>query len=235
MNLLIIKNTKTEGPGLLSTVLREREIGSDMVEYYQDGILPPLSRYSAVIVLGGPQSANDTTEKMKDLIAYTRRILREDIPYFGICLGMQVLARAAGGRIGRCPVKEIGWRDATGEYYRMHLTERGRRDPLLAGIRGPVRLFQLHEEMAEPSVCGEVLAFGDDCPVQLIKEGRYAYGIQGHIEVDEPLLKIIGKTDPGILPKARSSLIPDYQAIRDEYIGTGMTLFSNFLDIIGEI
>ena len=234
MNLLIIKNTKNEGPGLLSTVLHEREIGSDIVEYYQDGILPPLSRYSAVIVLGGPQSANDTTEKMNELIAYTRRILREDIPYFGICLGMQVLARAAGGRVARCPVKETGWRDATGEYFRMHLTDRGRRDPLLAGIRDPVRLFQLHGEMVEPSVCGEVLAFGDDCPVQLVKEGRYAYGIQGHIEMDEPLLRIIAETDPEISHLVKSSLMSDYRAIREEYTGSGMTMFSNFLDMIGE-
>ena len=55
-------------------------------------------------------------------------------PVLGICLGAQLIAKAAGGRVYRNSVKEIGWAP-------VYWTQAGRRDPLLAGLHQPEIVF----------------------------------------------------------------------------------------------
>jgi GMP synthase (glutamine-hydrolysing) len=234
VKVLVLRNNIHEGPGILTGILENREISSDIVDFEGEGSLPSLSAYSAVVMLGGPESANDRTKKMLGEIAFVRTIIRAGIPYFGICLGMQVLVRAAGGRVTTCAKKEIGWRDEEGEYHCMQVTGTGRNDPLFKGLPGTIRVFQLHEEMVEPSICGDVLAFGDQCPVQVVKEGIAVYGIQGHIEIDEALLGTLLRTDPALSSLDGGRIISDFNEIREDYNACGSRLLSNFLDIAEE-
>jgi GMP synthase (glutamine-hydrolysing) len=225
-------NNVNEGPGMLSGILENRDIASDIVDFDGVASIPSLSAYSAVFMLGGPESANDNTKKMKGALALVRTIIRSGIPYFGICLGMQVLVKAVGGQVSRCRNSEIGWRDAGKEYYRVHISDYGKKDPLFAGINRSIPVFQLHGEMAEPSIGGEVLGFGDECPVQIVKEGRLAYGIQGHIEIDEQLLKNLIEVDPGLSSGDTGKILSDFYAIQEEYTANGTRIFSNFLDAV---
>lgn len=234
MNVLVLRNNLHEGPGILSGILEDREIASDIVDFRDLASLPSLSAYSAVFMLGGPESANDNTKKMQGALAFVRTIIRSGIPYFGICLGMQVLVKAAGGQVSRCRNNETGWRDAGREYYRVHISDYGKSDPLFRGIAGSIPVFQLHSEMAEPSVGGEVLGFGDECPVQVVKEGRLAYGIQGHIELDEPLLRSLSASDPQLSSMDSRTIVSDFHAIEEEYTRNGTRIFSNFLDAVQE-
>ena len=55
----------------------------------------------------------------------------------GVCLGSQMIARALGGRVYRNAEKEIGWFD-------IHLTDEGRRDPLLRQLAPAERVFHWH-------------------------------------------------------------------------------------------
>lgn len=235
MKVLVIKNNKNEGPGILNGILPEREINCDIVDLELGDKIPPISSYSAIFMLGGQDSANDLTKKMQGEIALVREIMRLDLPFFGICLGMQVLVRAAGGRVSKCPKKEIGWRNEEGEYHCMQVTNIGLGDPLFKGLPKKIRVFQLHEEMVEPSVCGDVLAFGDGCPVQVVKEGKTAYGIQGHIEIDKTQLDVLLQTDPALLKLDAGRIIADFNSIKEDYIDCGTRIFSNFLDIVAEI
>jgi GMP synthase-like glutamine amidotransferase len=145
---------------------------------------------------------------------------------------MQVLVKAAGGQVTRCRNSETGWRDPGREYYRIHISDYGKRDPLFAGITGSIPVFQLHGEMAEPSIGGEVLGFGDECPVQVVKEGRLAYGIQGHIEIDEPLLNALIGADHQLSSMDSGNIVSDFHAIQEEYTANGTRIFSNFLDAV---
>ena len=63
--LLIVKNSATEGPGIIEAILKEKSISYEIVELDKGSLFPSPKNYSAVIVLGGPDSANDTTIKMK--------------------------------------------------------------------------------------------------------------------------------------------------------------------------
>ena len=102
----------------------------------------------------------------------------------------------------------------------------------LPGLRTPSHVFQLHGEMTEPSIVGEVLGFGEDCPVQVVKEGRLAYGIQGHIEMDEPLLTTLISVDPHLSSLDSGKFLSDYYDIREEYTSNGTRILSNFLDAV---
>jgi GMP synthase-like glutamine amidotransferase len=232
VKVLVLKNNIHEGPGILSGILENRDIDADIADCNGLAPLRSLSAYAAVFMLGGPESANDQTKKMQGTLGLVRKIIRSDIPYFGICLGLQVLVKAAGGRVARCPKNEIGWRDTGREYYRIHVSDLGRNDPLFTGIPGSIPVFQLHGEMTEPSIVGEVLGFGDDCPVQVVKEGRLAYGIQGHIEIDEPLLNTLIRVDPHLSSMDTGKILSDYYAIREEYTANGIRILSNFLDAV---
>lgn len=235
MKALIIKNSAHEGPGILTGILTERDISCDSVDFKGGGSVTSLSPYSAVFVLGGPESANDRTKKMEAEIALVRTILRSGVPYFGICLGMQVLVKAAGGKVTGCRNSEIGWRDSDREYNRIHISTSGRNDPLFAGLNGSLPVFQLHQEMAEPSVFGEVLAFGDECPAQVVKEGKLAYGVQGHIELDEQSLNTLIRTDPLLALEDPVKMVSDYHAIQAEYTANGTRILSNFLDAVQDM
>ena len=78
-----------------------------------------------LVVLGGPISANDEAIHpflATELKAIERR-LEDEVPLMGICLGSQLIARAAGARVYPTGTKEIGFGNVT-------LTGDGERSPL---------------------------------------------------------------------------------------------------------
>ena len=61
-------------------------------------------------------------------IARIQEAITHNIPYLGVCLGFQTLAKAANGNITRSPRKEVGFRDAypNGALSSVRLTDEGR-------------------------------------------------------------------------------------------------------------
>ena len=96
------------------------------------------------------------------------------IPVLGICLGHQVLGRAAGGRMKR-----------EGEKGDVSLLrEAGADDPIFAGLESTLPCSQSHRYalVETPRGC-DLLATSAGCRVQVIRRrGRLHYGFQGHIE-----------------------------------------------------
>src|SRR5437868_8317267 len=71
---------------------------------------PDLGRISAVVMFGSSYNV-DETDRYPFLAAIkelTKEAVDRGIPYLGICLGAQVLARALGGAVTEAPVREIG-------------------------------------------------------------------------------------------------------------------------------
>ena len=92
MKVLIVKNIARESPGLLMEILEENRIEYNIYEYEKDRAFPSPEDYDAIFVFGGPDSANDKTEKITKEIKCVKDFLAKRIPYFGICLGLQVMA-----------------------------------------------------------------------------------------------------------------------------------------------
>ena len=195
--------------------------------------IPSLEPYSAIIVLGGSSSANDETPAMQAEIHAVQEALRTGLPLLGICLGHQVLGRAAGAEVTATPMPEVGFRDGAGVPYTVSITDFGSFDPLFDGVKSPFRVFQLHGEAVQPSDEIEVLATGEHCEVQAIHVGRRAYGLQMHIEVTPDMLSTWASEDPDLANVSAESLQEELALIADEYNLVGRRVLTNFLSLCG--
>ncbi len=230
--LLIVKNITHEGPGLLEELLQHEGIASRIEDLSQEGTFPDPRDYQAVIVLGGPQSANDETPAMQLQLQQINTALNENIPFLGICLGLQALVKAGGGKVIKCPVKEVGFTDNTGSPYGIELTAAGRQDPLFAGLTNKLTVFQLHGETVELAPSGmELLASGHLCRNQAVKVGTNAYGLQCHFEMTSSMFLEWLTIDSDLKRMNHNTLIDQFEACREEYTATGKKLMTNFLGI----
>ncbi|WP_076791156.1 type 1 glutamine amidotransferase [Chlorobium sp. KB01] len=233
MPLLIVKNITHEAPGLIETVLCQQGIKPRIVDLSAGEIFPDPVNFSAVIVLGGPQSANDRTPSMVMQLHRIEAVIKEELPFLGICLGMQTLVKAGGGEVITCPVKEIGFTGPDGEVFRMQLTETGKADPLFCGLSESIRVFQLHGETVELAAGMKLLASGKQCPIQAVRVGKRAYGLQCHAEMTLTMFLSWLALDADLKRENRTALIEQFESFRHEYTATGMQLVNNFLRISG--
>jgi|WetSurMetagenome_2_1015567.scaffolds.fasta_scaffold92866_2 GMP synthase (glutamine-hydrolysing) len=233
--ILIIKNITREDTGLLGDIIRENGIKYKVIDLSKGDTIGSVENYGAVVVLGGPDSANDESLKMKSELALIREVLEEGIPYLGICLGLQTMVKAAGGQVVKCPAKEIGFREQNGQYYNVGLTESGRKDPLFDGIDDTFNVFHLHGETVIITEKMRLLAEGKSCRNQIVKAGTNAYGIQCHFELTEEMFETWINEDPELLIFDIRQLRSDFRTIRHLYLKTGRRLFQNFVRLAGFI
>ena len=233
--ILILKNVPRENPGLIEIVLKEYSIKYQIVDFDNSTVIETIENYSALITLGGPDSANDLTLKMQNELLLIRKALQSNIPYLGICLGLQTLVKAMGGTIQKCHTSEVGFRDPENKYFKVKLTSEGRKDRLFKKLPDYLTVFQLHGETVELSPQMTLLATGDFCKNQIVKIGKTAYGIQSHFELTNDLLESWIIEDSDLQKLHAEQLRSDFETIKSDYQNIGRQLFCNFLTIIGLI
>ena len=98
-----------------------------------------LTDYGAVIAFGGGMQADqeDVHPWLLTALGALSQCLDEGMPTLGVCLGGQMLARAAGGRVGPAPRAECGWAA-------VELTDEGLADPLFSGLPRVFDVYQWH-------------------------------------------------------------------------------------------
>jgi GMP synthase-like glutamine amidotransferase len=231
--ILIIRNTPRENPGIIVDVLKEHNIKFQIVDF--DHTTPALSLddYNALIVLGGPESANDLSQKMVCELDLIRKAVKSNIPYLGICLGLQTLVKAMGGNVIKCHTKEVGFRDPDNRFFKINLTPEGRNDKLFYNLPDELMVFQLHGETVILTPRMKLLATGNYCQHQIIRFGENAYGIQSHFELTEELLESWIKEDPDLQELDAYQLRSDFRSMKNEYHKTGHQLILNFLNLSG--
>ena len=116
--ILILRNTPRENPGLIEIVLKERNINYQIVDFDHTTAIKSIKSYLALIVLGGPESANDQTPKMLRELAFIKNAVESEVPYLGICLGLQTFVKALGGNVLKCQTSEAGFRDHHGVFFK---------------------------------------------------------------------------------------------------------------------
>jgi GMP synthase (glutamine-hydrolysing) len=231
--LLIVQNISHEGPGILEELLNEFGIASERYDLSKGESLPDPASYAGMVVLGGPQSANDASAEITGELKAIRAALDAGVPYLGICLGLQLLVKAAGGSVVRCPEKEVGFREPDGKPFMVNLTEEGRRDALFHGMPERLRVFQLHGETVTLSDSMSVLATGRGCRNQVVRVGGNAWGLQCHFELTPAMFESWIAIDHDLKMMDRTELLADFDAIRDEYATTGRAILLNFLAAVG--
>jgi GMP synthase-like glutamine amidotransferase len=116
-------------------------------------------------------------QKEQELI---RNAMKNDTPVLGVCLGSQLIAQAAGGRVYKAKKKEIGWHD-------VYLTPASSNDIFRGFTDKMIRVFQWHGDTYDLPANAKILAYSDLC-AQAFRIGS-AVGIQFHFEVDEHLIR----------------------------------------------
>lgn len=196
--ILIILHQERSNPGRVAQELRRRGCELDIRRPSLGDPLPEnLDAHDGVIVFGGPMSANDDLDFIrieKDWISAVP--LKAEKPYLGICLGAQLLAKSLGARVyghedQRC---EVG-------YFPIRPTGEG-----ASLFDDPQYVYQWHVEGFDLPSGAVQLAEGDDFPVQAMRYGKCAYGIQFHPELTSLMMN-------AWLVKARHRLVlPGAQA-----------------------
>ena len=231
--ILIVKNITEEGPGLLEVLLNDLGIAYHVADLHQGHRFPSVENYAAIVVLGGPDSANDVNEKMENELSCIREAIFRNIPYLGICLGLQTLVKAAGGQVLKSLMKEGGFTGPDGNRFSVELTEKGKQDPLFKGLEHSFNVFHLHGETVELTMDCTLLAVGKFCRNQIVRVGTHAYGIQCHFELTPEMFEIWINEDPDLLKLDKEVLRSDFETIKTNYTRVGRQLFQNFLKIAG--
>jgi GMP synthase (glutamine-hydrolysing) len=190
---LVIQHAAVEPPGRLSDWLLGAGVLSEVAEPYAGTPLPAgLDGYDALVVLGGPASANDDAEvpwlgPTKDLL---RAAVGAGTPTLAICLGAQLLAVALGGRVARgADGPEIGpalvaKRDVAAT------------DPLFGPVPFTPDVVQWHYDGIIALPAGAVLLAGSPrYPTQAFRLGDAAWGLQFHIETTPQMVKTWAEVD----------------------------------------
>ena len=235
MRALVLQHVAIEWPGTLAAYLEARGWKLYTVALYA-GVHPPedAQGYQAVIVMGGPMGVYDAAEYpfLRNEHDFLRRVVAQDVPLLGICLGSQLLAKALGARVYRNPHKEIGW-------YTVDLTPAGAADPLFAGLPSPVPVFQWHGDAFDLPAGAIALASSPLCTHQAFRYGDRVYGLLFHLELtpaiihtwieafQDELVRLRGTVDPARLVAEMPQRFTAYQQ-------AGTRVFANLVEHLWE-
>jgi GMP synthase (glutamine-hydrolysing) len=183
---------------------------------------PPRS-YDAIMVYGGSMHP-DQDEHFGWLAreaAFLSSALDEDVPTIGVCLGAQLLARAAGAAVKPASAPEIGWHE-------VELTEAGLDDPVLGTLPPRTQAFQWHSYTYELPDGAIELARSAVC-TQAFRRDR-AWGIQFHAEVTLSMIEAWAVEGADELSVPAEELVALSSSRIDAWNENGRGLCCAFLD-----
>lgn len=231
--IYFIKNMAHEAAGLFSSIAEQEGIPFEIVDLDRGQGFPEVLNGDVVVVLGGPDSANDRSSKILKELTALQKCLREGVPLLGVCLGLQLLVKADGGTVFRNPVKEVGFREPTGGWFEVEKTRKGKSDPLLEGMPDVFKVFQLHGETVGLTPSMACLGRGRFCKNQIVKVRERAYGIQGHVELSEGMFVEWLGADKDLRKMDARKLREDFEAVFCEFQKGTEVIFKNFLKKAG--
>jgi len=182
--VLFIKHIDIEGPGTIADFLEDNTLQYSIIDLSYGDKVPKLEKdFRAIICLGGPMNVYEEEKYpfLREEDVLLKRAVDEEVPFLGICLGAQLIAKATGAKVTKNPVKEIGW-------YKIVLNDEGLKDDLFKDLPEVFKVFQWHGDTFTIPVGRKRLAFSELCQNQVLKYGRNTYGIQFHVEVTKDMI-----------------------------------------------
>jgi GMP synthase (glutamine-hydrolysing) len=228
LDVLVLQHIACEPPGVYEDVLHERGATLRRVEVDAGDDLQDWREFDAIVAMGGPMSAKDEAElpwlrQEKELVA---EAVRAGMPFWGVCLGVQLLAASLGARVYAGEEPEVG-------VLAVELTDEGRRDPVFAALSPTFPSLQWHGDTFDLPEGAVRLAGSPAYPNQAFRFEN-AYGAQFHLEVSAEMAR--EWMDVPEYASALERTIGSETMLRaidervDEMLEHGRALFESWLD-----
>jgi GMP synthase (glutamine-hydrolysing) len=160
-----------------------------------DGEIPRPDTCDAWITTGSRHSVNDENDWTHGFCNFVREVSQLHRPFIGICYGMQMMAKALGGKV---EFADQGWGIGVA-------TSAVHRQPFWMGEPvDKVNLVVSHQEQVTDLPEDATLIAGSDfCPNSIFTVGRHMLGIQGHPEFTTDYSQALMEARRAIIPAER--------------------------------
>jgi GMP synthase (glutamine-hydrolysing) len=233
--VLFVRNDSFETFGIAPSVFETEGIPVRVVNAIDGEELPAPGDACGIVMFGSSYNVDETDAYpfLKAIRDLTREALDEAVPYLGVCLGAQVLARALDRPVLKAPVREMG-------FVPIRPTPAAARDRLLSHYEDGDMVFQWHTDTFLLPEGGELLAEGDDVPLQAYRVGELAWGVQWHFEIDGPeidlwLQDIGGPELEAAWGRSAEQVQSERALYLEEHEQQGRELFRCFADVVHEM
>lgn len=177
MRIQVLQHTSFEGPANIELWARAK--GHTIARSYlfdEPPKFPQLANFDALVVMGGPMSAND--EKTFPWLTAEKKLIESAITakkkVLGVCLGAQLVAQALGASVVPHKYKEIGW---------FPIETTNGKAPFSDVIPSPLLVFHWHGETFNLPKGAKAIARSPVCENQAFLWEDNVLGIQFHLEV----------------------------------------------------
>ena len=174
---LILQHVSVNPPGIWGEALDAAGVELDVVRSDVDGAPRDHAGYDLIVSLGGPQSllATEADPWLDDEARLIGNAVRSGVPFLGICLGAQLLARALGGASLPGDTFELG-------VLPVRVRRAATSDPLFGPLRPELLTYAYHRDTFTLPTGAVHLASSAAYANQAFRWGPLAYGMQFHLE-----------------------------------------------------
>jgi len=203
---IVLQHVPFEGPAAIAPLCEELGYSLDVRRLDLGAEVPTaIAPDELLIVMGGPMGVGDIDDPAYPFLAreveLLRRVLLDDAPMLGVCLGAQLLAHAAGARVypakhpdgSRC--YEVGWGSLT-------VQRGGAAASLTEGLPDEMTVLHWHGDTFDLPEGALHLASTAACPNQAFRSGRRQFGLQFHCEAGAAEVAVFLHEDAAFVEKA---------------------------------
>ncbi len=198
---------------------------------------PSIDKFDALWVMGGPMTVWEEDRYpwlIKEKLFIKNWVLNLEKPFFGICLGHQLLGDALGASVVKSKNPEIGFK-------KISLSREVCPNNLLKNFSKDMLVLQGHSaeisDLSNKAVT--VLASSSDCSIQALSYLNHAFSVQFHPEVVNETIqdwisipKIKRDFDEAIGQKGIAEIIEYQQKNRSSLITGAKLIYENCLNLI---
>ena len=229
MNVLAVIHGMNARAGIFGEVVTEA--GHRLEEWSLAWRTPPprpIDDYGAVLVFGGSMHADQDEHHpwLREENLFIQRLLDRHVPMLGVCLGIQLIAKAEGAAVYPLPGgPEIGW-------VPVELTDAAATDPLFSRLPASFEAFGWHYYTYDLPAGAEELARTQRCN-QAFRLGDAAWGIQFHAEVTvETVRRWLADKDEFPLDLDRETLAAETEERIAGWNDLGRGLCGAFVEVV---
>lgn len=179
--VLVVRHVPWEGPHRIGEALLQAGLTVDLRRPLDGDALPAVGDVAGAVFMGGPMNVDETDRHPALAVEreWLAAAIAADLPVLGVCLGSQLIARAAGCDVVPGPRAEIGWSP---------VTVFDPDDPVTGALAPATEVLHWHGDIFKLPPEARPLARSELTEIQAFRV-RNAWGLLFHAEADEPLVE----------------------------------------------